>query len=197
MKYVDPDGRAFGFEVDDEKKTIEINVNIHIYGKLATDELAKKFEDTINEEWNKNFSYKYNKQEYTVIFNVQVDVATKRQRYSIKNKLNDIYIKITDDKYFTSNINYSTLSGTWRGVGYGGFSLDNDNPAAHEFGHILGFNDYYNAESEKIQEYWKGNIMGEPALAGKVEQKNIDILCNVIMKQKSKKGYVWPIGCHY
>ena len=196
MKFVDPDGRAFGFEVDDENQVININVDIYIYGKAADITLAEKFQKAIENEWNKEFHYDYQGKSYSVNFNVNVKVCNPIQRFNPFNKKSDAYIAISNNPYSTSRVNSSTTSGQWRGVGYGGFSIDSDNPAPHEFGHILGFTDYYD-KSKNPMPGWEGNIMGEVPMAGIVEQKNIDTLCNAIVQTKRKVGYICPRNFPY
>ena len=62
----------------------------------------------------------------------------------------------------------------WRSHGRGGNSLEDDNPAPHEFGHLLGFRDRY-TDSKGREPGWERNIMGN-SREGDTEQRNIDIL---------------------
>ena len=49
-------------------------------------------------------------------------------------------------------------------------------------GHLLGFKDRY-IEGKGVMKGWEGNIMAEPVMKGKVEQRNIDALMKPIMKE--------------
>lgn len=63
-----------------------------------------------------------------------------------------------------------------------------DDPAPHEFGHLLGLKDRYKGVFESFfsgdgpEPGWAGNIMGEPAGAGAVDQRNIDPILNRALK---------------
>lgn len=74
--------------------------------------------------------------------------------------------------------------GEWRGAGRGGMSLSQDNPAPHEFGHLMGLEDRY-TDTKGVDSGWKGNIMGESA-TGKVEQRNINGMISDAMKTYDK-----------
>ncbi|HRP90299.1 MAG TPA: hypothetical protein PKX92_09675 [Edaphocola sp.] len=70
-------------------------------------------------------------------------------------------------------------------------SLAEDNPAAHELGHLLGLRDRYSDEGG-VFKGWEGNIMGNSG-TGKVEQRNIDAVVEDAVKQynsssEKKKG---------
>ena len=70
--------------------------------------------------------------------------------------------------------------GEWRGTGRNGMSLSQDNPAPHEFGHLMGLGDRY-TDSKGVNPGWKGNIMGESG-TGKVEKRNINGIIGDAMK---------------
>ena len=63
--------------------------------------------------------------------------------------------------------------GEWRGKGRGGLSLGADDPAPHEFGHLVGLKDRY-TDGKGADPGWSGNIMAESAMSGKPDQRNID-----------------------
>ena len=81
------------------------------------------------------------------------------------------------DSETTSRVKY-TNQGFLRGEGRNGFNIRDDNPAPHEFGHIIGLADKYikngPQENQPVDDSWSNNIMG--AWNGKVEKKNLDIL---------------------
>lgn len=74
--------------------------------------------------------------------------------------------------------------GEWRGSGRNGLSLSQDNPAPHEFGHLMGLGDRY-TDAKGTNPGWKGNIMGE-ATTEKVEQRNINGMIGEAMKAYEK-----------
>ena len=112
---------------------------------------------------------------YDVVFDVQVELynpdnpSDKPGFFSGKNNpfSRDNYIEI-DNKCRRSFVRGGD-EGTWRSEGREGKSLASDNPAPHEFGHLLGFKDRYGEKG--AQNGWEGNIMAEPAMKGRVEQK--------------------------
>lgn len=74
--------------------------------------------------------------------------------------------------------------GQWRANGRGGLTLAQDDPAPHEFGHLIGLTDRYSSSGANAG--WTGNIMAEPAMKGIVEQKNIDaVLSHIVSKYNS------------
>lgn len=67
-----------------------------------------------------------------------------------------------------------TFKGQWRDYGRNGFSLIEDNPASHEFGHILGGRDKYknvDGVSRPIDSGWADNVMAKGS--GKVDNMNM------------------------
>jgi hypothetical protein len=92
----------------------------------------------------------------------------------------DNFIEVTDSAEATSFVRGGD-EGTWRGRGRNGVSLADDDPAPHEFGHLLGLQDRYDdLHGDRLRsnpneaKRWAGNIMREPAMAGRVEQRNIN-----------------------
>ena len=71
-----------------------------------------------------------------------------------------------------------TQSGVLRGFGRNGMDIRDDNPAPHEFGHMLGLKDKYSKSKEAygtpINDIWEKNIMANPAGKGMVEKKNLE-----------------------
>jgi exosome complex RNA-binding protein Csl4 len=65
--------------------------------------------------------------------------------------------------------------------------LSEDDSAPHEFGHLLGLSDEY-IEGGGAKKGWEGNIMAEPAMKGRVEQKNIDQLVKPLVKEFNESG---------
>lgn len=83
-----------------------------------------------------------------------------------------------------------TQFGVLRGFGRNGMDIRDDNPAPHEFGHMLGLKDKYSKSKEAygtpINDIWEKNIMANPAGKGMVEKKNLDIL---LLSLIEKYGY--------
>lgn len=129
-----------------------------------------------------------NKKTFDVVFDVNVDLydsndpSNEPGLFSGKNNPfnRDNYIKVSNEE----NRSYVKLGdeGHWRANGRNGKSLAEDDPSIHEFGHLLGFKDRY-INKKGAMAGWEGNVMGEPAMEGKVEQRNIDALLKPIMKE--------------
>lgn len=74
--------------------------------------------------------------------------------------------------------------GQWRGTGRGGKPLAADDPAPHEFGHLLGLDDRY-TDKKGPNKGWEKNIMGD-SQSGNVEQRNIDGIVGDAVKGYNK-----------
>ena len=75
--------------------------------------------------------------------------------------------------------------GNWRAVGRGTRTLSQDNPAGHEFGHLLGFDDRYDYNTQNPKPGWEGNIMAEATYKPSiVEQRDINRMVDYISNQK-------------
>lgn len=77
--------------------------------------------------------------------------------------------------------------GVWRGTGRNGKTLSNDDPSIHEFGHLLNLKDHY-TDAHGVDKGWDGNIMAEPVMKGKVEQRNINTIVAPIIDSYNKSG---------
>lgn len=150
LKHIDPDGRDGTLVI--KGNNITINSNIYIYGSGATKATASQMQSDIMGRWNKGFSAQGVNGSY---FNVKFDV--KVGLYGGKEKSNPL---IVPESWNPSNRNNfvevgaslnevgrSFVSGgdegEWRGVGRNSMSLLQDDPAPHEFEHILGLDDRY------------------------------------------------------
>ncbi len=200
ISYIDPDGNDGRVTI--KGQTITISVNIHIYGSGATNKVAETMQRDIMNYWGKNpdtgqnwtYSYPSTKKDYTVLFDVKVDLYNpqnpkeKPGLFSGKNNPSnrDNYIEVSHKS--TRSYVESGDEGLWRSTGRNGKSLSEDDPSVHEFGHLLGFRDRYTDENG-IMKGWEGNIMAEPVMKGKVEQRNIDALLQPIMKKYNKSNH--------
>jgi RHS repeat-associated protein len=182
VKLVDVDGRDAEITINWEKGTISVNANIYLYGDGATKQVAQAYKDCIMNSWGALNEYEYKDKTFTVTWNINVELAKNGEPMVFDGVNNYIECK-KDIAFSTTEMN----KGTWRSRNSNGGLLtsEGDNPAIHEFGHILGLRDRYITRSEAkrtnlsyktIFEGWEGNVMAEPAGKGVVETKNLDIL---------------------
>ena len=119
VKYNDPTGETASYSIDDENKTITINVEIIIFGKDATSEIAQIYEKGIMDAWGGEWTANYNGEEYKVSINANVKLG----------KRPNIFQKIWN--FFFGTKNYVNVEnrerayvvfgfyGNWRAVGRG------------------------------------------------------------------------------
>lgn len=146
-------------------------------------------------EWNKGFSYddKGTGNSFKVNFDVSVQVYDQSDPNSEPGFMTK-HNPFNDDNFVevTNNASRSHVwdghTGTWRGQGGNNSSLANDDPAPHEFGHLLGLADRY-TDAGGIEKGWGGNMMAEPTPYGSVQQKNIDALLSHVFGSESTKAY--------
>ena len=185
IKYNDPTGETASYSIDDENKTITINVEIIIFGKDATSEIAQIYEKGIMDAWGGEWTANYNGEEYKVSINANVKLG---KRPNIFQKIwnfffgtkNYVNVKNRDRAYVVFG-----FYGNWRAVGRGTRTLSQDNPAGHEFGHLLGFDDRYDYNTQNPKPGWEGNIMAEATYKPSiVEQRDINRMVDYISNQK-------------
>ncbi len=164
ITYTDPDGRDAVLKFDEKNKTIIISSTIYIYGEGATQDVANRMQKDISEVWDTGWTYTDEKTntKYSVKFEVEVRVTKHSWTHGYRNDSNVIQVGGVDRSYVDAK---KAKKGAWR--------ENEPDPAPHEFGHLLGLDDRYSDEGGS-DEGWEGNIMAEPAMEGKVEQKNID-----------------------
>lgn len=197
--YIDPNGKDGRVSIKGTEVTI--SVNIHIYGAGASKKVAKTMQNNIIRYWGKNadtgknwtYTDQKSNQTYSVKFNVKVDLYDSESpesepglfsgRFNPFNRDNYVEVKNTDRSYVKGGD-----EGIWRSNGRGGKSLNEDDPSVHEFGHLLGFKDRY-SDNSGTHQGWRGNVMAEPTMKGKVEQRNIDAMMKPIMKEYNEKGH--------
>ena len=170
-----------GPEVDDGR--VSIDATIYIYGSGATREIADLYERGIDREWGRQpdgspWTYTSASGEtYEVQFSADVKLYDPENperapgvfsgRLHPSNRDNFIRVEPVD-----RSVVWLGENGTWRSKGRDGRTLAEDNPAAHEFGHLLGLRDRYTRHGAR--EGWEGNVMAESAGFGVVEQRDID-----------------------
>jgi RHS repeat-associated protein len=182
--YADPDGQDGVIVIKGNQ--INISANIQLYGSGATKSVANQMQKSINNKWGGNFTAKSSNGT-----NFNVNVKATVSLYGGKEKSNpflipeswnsdnrDNFIEIGSDtkrSYVTGGD-----EGEWRGKGRNGQTLAQDDPAPHEFGHLLGLDDRY-TDDKGADKGWENNIMGD-SKNGKVEQINIDAILEDAMK---------------
>ncbi len=180
--FIDPDGRDAIITINGS--TITVNVNVVLYGKGATQDVANTYQNGINQAWSKqtdgsNWTYKDNEtgQVFNVEFNVNVSLyegKEKNEPFIVSGKWDpnsrENFIEVSDE-ISRSNVAGGD-EGEWRTKGRNGADLKDDNPAGHEFGHLVGLKDRYDTKTGEQNKGWEDNIMA--VSHGKVEQKNVN-----------------------
>jgi RHS repeat-associated protein len=206
VKYTDPDGQTASFEIDDENKTVNITIDIVIYGKDANVNVAQDYEQSILDQWGRDGSdnawqMNINGENYSVNFDVNVTVGKRpgllkkwwNAHFGTKNYIN------VDNEFARPNVVNGYL-GTWIGSGTSqrnGYPFSMDNIPAHETGHLLGLRDRYSDNGAGISEPhtdWIGNIMA--STFGTVDQRNINAIGGIISGH-GKKGAIRSRGMIY
>jgi hypothetical protein len=188
VKLVDVDGRDAEITINWEKGTISVNANIYLYGDGATKQVAQAYKDCIMNSWGALNEYEYKDKTFTVTWNINVELAKNGEPMVFDGVNNYIECK-KDIDISTTEMN----KGTWRSRSSSGGLLtsEGDNPAIHEFGHIVGLRDRYVTIKQAIKsgwaygtilEGWEGNVMAEPAGKGVVEPVNLDILFSPLVE---------------
>jgi len=167
LKFIDPNGKDAVVTI--KGNNITISANIYIYGKEATHQLAKIYQDDIMNNWGSMKTYEYEGKTYNLTWDVNVNAIGENRKHDYNGKNN--YLRIRHGR--NSGI-VEMNKGYIRPSGRNGMTLEEDNPMSHEFGHILGLIDRYKANNEPISSDWEGNVMAEEAGKGKVETKNLD-----------------------
>ena len=69
VKYNDPTRKTASYSIDDENKTITINVEIIIFGQDASNAIAQIYEEGIKKAWGGEWIANYSGEEYKVSIN--------------------------------------------------------------------------------------------------------------------------------
>ena len=173
IKHIDPNGKDGIISIYGDN--IVIRANIILTGPYATSQLAGIYKAGIMATWGKQTTYEYQGKTYNLQWDIKVYAAGKDEEPNF-NGVNN-YMEVDMDPETISKVKY-TNQGFLRGFGRNGFNIRDDNPAPHEFGHIIGLSDKYikdgPQENQPVDDSWSNNIMG--AWKGKVEKKNLDLL---------------------
>ena len=173
IRYRDPDGNAARVMISGHD--ITISAVIYLHGPLANVELAQSFRQNIMDTWGQHKTYNHKGTNYDLNWDIKVLVKQPNTKEIDDGKTN--YLDVTTD---IQSAIYG-VGGTHGKIRR--FFKKEENPMAHEFGHILACMDHYiQLENGYIpEEGWEGNIMGESAGRGKVEYKNLYIILNTIL----------------
>jgi RHS repeat-associated protein len=194
VAFIDPDGKDAIVTI--KGNVITISTTIYIYGDGATAAVASQYKSDIDAKWSKQSSganWTYTDSETGVTYDVVFD--TKVDLYEGKSKSSPFIIPESWDPYNTDNFIEVSAStdrskvtlgdeGEWRSQGRGGATLAADDPAPHEFGHLLGLDDRY-TDKKGPDPGWLGNIMAN-SITGTVEQKNINGIVGDSVKELNK-----------
>ena len=157
------------YKVTGRGNVITISATITIYGPHATDDLAKKWQKSINDNWN-NFGNNFKYKNCKVVFRVRVQADNRHNtRATAASADNKIYV-----------VNSANHRSYVQGSRYGQWSAQDDAwVSAHEAGHLFGLpDDYRDVGNRSVANAGHGgHMMAE--YGGKVAQHEInDILKN-------------------
>ena len=175
IKHIDPNGKDGIISIYGDN--IVIRANIILTGPYATSQLAGIYKAGIMATWGKQTTYEYQDKTYNLQWDINVYAAGKDEEPNFNGVNNYMEVKM-DPK--TNSYVKRTQSGVLRGFGRNGMDIRDDNPAPHEFGHIIGLADKYVTDkksplkNQPIDDSWSSNIMG--VWGGKVEKINMDLL---------------------
>lgn len=159
VAYTDPSGKDALMTI--QGNTITIKANVIIYGEYATDELAKIYQNKIDEVWGAERTFHYNDDVFNLIWDVSVRKIEDNEEMVFDGINNYLDIPESIDR---SGIYKRTMNtGKLRDLGRHGMSIVEDNPAAHEFGHLLGLIDRYVDGDNTIWSNYRGDVMREPS----------------------------------
>lgn len=181
VKMVDEDGKDGIVSIYGPK--ISISANIYLYGSGANSYVRDTFQSGINSKWsNRTYSIQHNNKVFQT--SVEGNVYLQRGLYPIGRFSpwdRNNYVYVSDDIKTSTVNNYGIDYNEWRSRGRNGESLSQDNPAPHEFGHLLGLPDMYYKDTQEPISGWEYNIMGN-SQHGKVEQINIEPILEQVFK---------------
>ena len=182
VRYIDPDGRDATNTIDHETKSITLSLEIVIYGDGASELVAQIYQRGINEVWGGTHTTVIGETEYTVAISATVVLGSEPETLSATDARN--YIRVTNNSSKSETLKNHT--GHWRAKGRNGKALEQDNPAPHEAGHLLGLKDRYtngeNGYSHALPG-WRNNIM---ATGKEVNEKNIKGIMKRIPEPQNK-----------
>ena len=166
LKFIDPDGKDIRYSINNETKTVTVNIRVNFRGNVSSSTL-KEWKSSVNEKYSKTLeSGKY--KGYSVVTNLVGTVNEKSDQ-----KFYQINVTERGDpkerSFIYTGANQTDKDGV-KGVIY------NDSPGtttAHEMGHVMGNRDEY-----------------------KFEDKNNDQKHNKEKLQKPIQAALWEITKH-
>ena len=155
---IDPTGEDAIVSITEDR--ITISANIILEGELATQELADAYYNKIMDVWGSVKKIVSEGYSYEINWDVNVRVAEDgevRDLNGINNYFEVVRAEV-DGRIVQSEVKNNNI-GKIRESGRYGRPLAQDNPAAHEFGHLLGLKDRYGIGNSPAA--WQGNVMKE------------------------------------
>lgn len=160
---------------------ITVKANIILYGDDISDDLVKEYQRKIDEVWGKKDKCR----PYTVKWDVTVVKETENdeeqndeeQNYDGKNNYMEVQPKTGPDSKKRSGV-INNCHGYIRQVGRLGLSLKQDNPMAHEFGHMLGLADRYKnvGETSVPDKGFEHDVMGAKTIEAIITVSDLHLL---------------------
>ena len=157
--------------------TIIISARIVLTGQLATQELADIYKQGIMDTWSPLESVNVGGTNYSITWDIDVSVDNSIDLDNGDLPMRDgmtNYLQVVATSYKNggndaqSGVNINGYTGHIRNYGRSGYSLSDDNPIGHEFGHLMGLTDKYqyvqrngtNITSRPISDKWIASVMG-------------------------------------
>ena len=183
VRYVDPNGQDVLITVGG--RIITITAELILYGDGATEEIRDIYQKKINEVWGQVTKYRHNANlgglatEYDVEWDVNVRLKGLEENIVYNGYNNDVEV-IMDPAKLKNNT--STVEDSrrafFRGYGTDGYDLQSDNPAAHEFGHMLGLRDRYLRKGGKSipDKGFENDVMGVSVRTPDVSVSDVHVM---------------------
>ena len=173
--------------------TIIISARIVLTGQLATQELADIYKQGIMDTWSPLESVNVGGTNYSITWDIDVSVDNSIDLDNGDLPMRDgmtNYLQVVATSYKNggndaqSGVNINGYTGHIRNYGRSGYSLSDDNPIGHEFGHLMGLTDKYqyvqrngtNITSRPISDKWIASVMGTKSGDGYVKPYELDII---------------------
>jgi hypothetical protein len=165
LRYIDPYGQEATLTVDEENKKLLITANIDIWGKEATDDVAKQIESSIESEWSgQTYLDPQTGNKYSIEVDVTVrNVGTEKEKATGENRIKIDSMKDKADQRDWVSTFGRVDTGTWK-------PGSDSKTRAHEWGHLMGLADDYNSRSFQPNPGHRGHLM-----AGGVPRNEIKI----------------------
>lgn len=140
VNFIDPDGQSGEAVIDEENKSVTVNVHMVFYGNAASDEIAKNASSEIQNMWNAaNGTIDIDGVDYSVSYNVTSEVVTEEKAVEMADENTSASTNFVRVEEKSNNMNRSQYQ---RG-GNAGYFVTSDNlgrstTVAHEKGHGFG-----------------------------------------------------------